>query len=72
VRSGLQVCVYNAFWFAIPIVALVASAARPDSTRAAAARVRTAVERYRRELASGAFALAGIYLVVRGASALLG
>ena len=72
VRSLLAVCLYNAFWFAIPITALVACVARPDSTLAAAERVRAAVQRYRRELASGLFAVVGIYLVVRGASALIG
>jgi Sap-like sulfolipid-1-addressing protein len=72
VRSALEVLLYNAFWFAIPLAAVVACATHPDRAYAVAERARAAVRRHRRELGSAVFAVVGVYLVVRGASSLLG
>jgi hypothetical protein len=66
-RGTLAVVTYNAIWFAVPILALVASVTRPAAARDAVASVeRWAREHSRAILLSVSFAV-GTALVLRGA-----
>ena len=71
VDAGLQVAVYDALWFAIPIVSLVLAIVRPG---AAPRYLATATAWARRHehgvLLAGSLAL-GVYLVAKGARSLL-
>ncbi|HEY2195961.1 MAG TPA: GAP family protein [Actinomycetospora sp.] len=71
-RALAQVGLYNAFWFAIPIAAVVGAALRPEVMPAVVERVTAAIARHRGAVVTGITAAAGVYLVVRGISGLVG
>ncbi len=71
-RAVAQVGLYNAFWFAIPIAAVVGTAIRPDRMPELVGRVDDAITRHRGAIVTAIVAAAGIYLVVRGILGLAG
>lgn len=62
----VQVVVYNAIWFGLPIVALVLSVYRPNVSRDLLDRTMRWSRRHRRELLTVFFGVLGGYLVVTG------
>jgi hypothetical protein len=71
VDAALQVAIYDALWFLVPLASLLLVVARPD---AALAHLDAATARVRRHehaiLVSGSLVL-GVYLVVKGTASLL-
>ena len=65
-----QVAVYNAIWFALPIVALVLATRRPVELQDFLGRAREWVWRRQREIMITAFGLLGLYLIFRGVAVL--
>jgi hypothetical protein len=65
-NSVLQVLVYNALWFSVPIVALVLSAYRPTTARDMLARGTAWVRLHERSIVGVFCLLFGLYLVVKG------
>ena len=61
-----QVLVYNAIWFAMPVVALVLATRRPVELGAFIRRVTEWIWRHSREIMIAVFGLLGVYLIVRG------
>ena len=66
-----QVAVYNGFWFALPIAALVLAARRPVELQDFLRRVTGWVSHHEREILVTAFGLLGTYLIVKGVVELL-
>lgn len=71
VNQIFQVAVYNAFWFALPIAALVLATRRPVELQGFLRRVTGWVSRREREILITAFGLLGTYLIVKGVVELL-
>ncbi|MDN5747738.1 MAG: GAP family protein [Pseudonocardia sp.] len=68
----VQLSIYNAFWFAVPLVALVLSAYRPALARDRLERATSSVGRHRTGLVVVLFGALGGYLLVTGAADLAG
>ena len=68
----LQVLVYNAIWFSLPVVALLLSVRRPDTTRDLLERLRTWSRDNRRVVTVVFLVVLGTYLVVSGLNELTG
>ncbi len=69
VDAALQVALYDALWFLIPLASLVLAVVRPGAARAYLAAATARVRRHEHALlVSGAFVLGG-YLVVKGTRA---
>ena len=66
----LQVVVYNALWFSLPIVALVISVFRPTVSRDMLERGTTWVRTHRRTLVVAFCLVLGVYLMGKGILAL--
>ena len=66
-----QVAVYNGFWFALPIAALVLAARRPVELQDFLRRTTGWISRHDREILITAFGLLGTYLIVKGVVELL-
>jgi hypothetical protein len=62
----LQVAVYNAIWFAMPIAALTLAKRRPVELQDFLRRATTWVWRRQREIMITAFSILGVYLIARG------
>jgi hypothetical protein len=62
----LQVVLYNAIWFAMPVVALALAERRPVELQDFLRRMTEWVWRRQREIMITAFGLLGVYLIVRG------
>jgi len=62
----LQVAVYNAVWFAMPIAALTLAKRRPVELRDFLRRATAWVWRRQRQIMITAFSILGVYLIVRG------
>ncbi len=67
VRGALAVTIYNAIWFAIPILALVLCIVRPDAARDAVGAVEHWARRHARTIMLVASFGVGTALIVRGA-----
>ncbi|HEY2204476.1 MAG TPA: GAP family protein [Pseudonocardia sp.] len=65
-NSVLQVVVYNALWFSLPIVALVLSVYRPTVSRDLLERGSDYARRHKQLIVVAACLLLGTYLVVKG------
>jgi hypothetical protein len=65
----VQVAVYNAIWFSMPIVALVLSVHRPTELREWLAQMTSWARRHRRPIMVVFFGALGTYLLVAGAPA---
>ena len=71
VPSGvLQVLVYNAIWFAIPLLALMLAILRPDRTGEAVEQITEWARSHQRTAVPLLLVALGVYLVVKGASTL--
>ena len=66
-----QVAVYNAIWYALPVVALVLATRRPVELQDFLRDVTGWVRRREREIMIVAFGLLGTYLIVKGVAELL-
>ena len=62
----LQVVLYNAIWFAMPIAALALARRRPAELRDVLRRTTQWVWHRQREIMITAFGILGVYLIVRG------
>src|SRR4051812_49032676 len=62
----LQVAVYNAVWFAVPIAALALARRRPAELQDLLRRATAWVWGRQREIMITAFSILGVYLIVRG------
>jgi hypothetical protein len=71
VNQVLQVAIYNAFWFTLPIAALVLATRRPVEMKDFLHRVTGWVTRREREILVAASGSLGIYLVSKGVVELL-
>lgn len=67
----VQVAVYNGFWFALPIAALVLATRRPVELQDFLRRATDWISRHDREIFITAFGLLGTYLIVKGVVELL-
>lgn len=67
-----QVLVFNALWFGGTIGFVVIFLLRPGVARRALARANDLGRRHSREITVGAFAVAGLYLAIKGGIGLLG
>jgi Sap, sulfolipid-1-addressing protein len=65
----VQVVVYNAIWFSLPIVALVLSVHRPTAARECLAQLASWARRHRRVIVVVFSGALGIYLLVAGVHA---
>jgi hypothetical protein len=72
VDSVVQVLVYNALWFSLPIVALVLSVRRPEASRDLLERGTAWAARHRRVIVVTFTGVLGAYLVVKGVLELSG
>ena len=72
VRGVIQVVVFNALWWSLPIASLLLSVARPERTRAALGEVNAWARRNQQTIMVALFAAVGLYLMTRGAVELLG
>ena len=66
----VQVALYNAIWFAMPVAALALATRRPAELQDFLRRTTEWVWRRQREIMITAFGLLGVYLIVRGVVAL--
>jgi hypothetical protein len=66
-----QVMVFNALWFGSTIGFVVIFLLRPGAARRALARANDLARRHSRSITVGAFAVAGLYLAIRGVAGLL-
>ena len=62
----LQVVVYNAIWFAMPLTALVLASRRSDELQHFLRWITEWIWRHQREIMITVFGLIGVYLIVRG------
>jgi threonine/homoserine/homoserine lactone efflux protein len=62
----LQVVLYNAIWFAMPMAALALARRRPVELQDFLQRTTEWVWRHQREIMIMAFGILGVYLIVRG------
>jgi hypothetical protein len=62
----LEVLIYNAIWFALPIGALAVSIVRPDSARDAIAAINTWARDHSRGIIIAVSLVVGVVLLVRG------
>jgi cadmium resistance protein CadD (predicted permease) len=62
----VQVIVYNAIWFAIPLLALVLAILRPDSTSEIVERISEWARAHQRTVVPIVFVVLGLYLVAKG------
>ena len=71
VDAGLQVAIYDALWFLVPLASLVLAVVRPSAAVAYLDAATAWVRRHEHAIVvSGSFVL-GVYLVVKGAAGLL-
>ncbi len=70
-RSVVEILVFNAIWFTVPVTALVVALRRPDLARTALEDFNQWVRRRQRGLAILAFSLIGAYFAAKGATELL-
>ena len=71
VHGVLDVLVFDAIWFAVPIAAFVVALRRPDLARRVIDRANAWTGRYQRQIAVVVFGVSGAYFAVRGAVDLL-
>jgi hypothetical protein len=71
IASVIDLAVFNAIWFAVPVLALFASVRHPERARAALESLNAWIRRRQRGLVILAFALVGAYFAVKGATELL-
>ena len=69
-RGAFAVVMYNAIWFALPIIALVLCIMRPEAARDAVGSVERWAAEHSRSMLLCVSLLVGAALVVRGAIAL--
>jgi hypothetical protein len=67
----INVLIFDAIWFAIPIAALVVALRRPAAARVALDRGSAWARRHERQLATVVFAVVGVAFALKGAVALL-
>ena len=70
--AAVDVLIFDAVWFSIPIAALVVALRRPELARDALDRGSSWARSYQRQLATVVLAAAGLYFAVKGAADLLG
>jgi hypothetical protein len=71
-EAVVDVLVYNAIWFSIPIAALVFARRRPTGTRAVVERVNAAMRRHELAILVAVFAAVGLFLTAKGVTGLVG
>ncbi len=69
--GAVDVLIFDAIWFAIPIAALVVALRRPAAARAALDRGSAWARRHERQLATVVFAVVGVAFALKGAVDLL-
>lgn len=62
----VDVIVFNAIWFTIPAVALVLCLRRPEAARRALGRIADWMRCHRRSVPVAAFAVVGVFFVIKG------
>ncbi|MCD6014405.1 MAG: hypothetical protein K0R88_489 [Solirubrobacterales bacterium] len=62
----VDVIVFNAIWFTIPAVALVLCLRRPEAARRALGRIADWMRRHQRSVLVAAFAVVGVFFVIKG------
>ena len=65
-EAVVDVVVYNAIWFSIPLVALIFVHRRPDDAQDVAERANRFMHRHQVTLPAAVFALVGAYLLAKG------
>jgi hypothetical protein len=68
----VQVLVYNAIWFSVPIAALAFARRRPADAHDLIERLNDAMRRHQQTILAAVFAAAGAFLVIKGLVGLLG
>jgi hypothetical protein len=63
----IQVGVFNALWWSLPIASLVLSLLRPERTRESLGQVNAWVRRNQQAILAAVFAVVGLYLTAKGA-----
>jgi hypothetical protein len=71
-KGAVDVAIFDAIWFTIPITSLAVAVRRPDAARRAIDRANLWARRYERQIATVVLALAGAYFAVKGTAGLLG
>ena len=67
----VDVLLFDAIWFAVPVAALVVALRRPGLARRVIDRANAWAGRYQRQIAVVVFGVSGAYFAVRGAADLL-
>ncbi len=62
----VDVIVFNAIWFTIPAVALVSALRRPEAARRALGRIADWMRCHQRSVLVAAFAVVGVFFVIKG------
>jgi Sap, sulfolipid-1-addressing protein len=70
-QAGIEVLVYNAIWFSVPIAAFVAARRDADGAHAWIVRANAWAKAHEQVIVVVLFAVVGAYLVVKGLSGLL-